>query len=360
MPEPSGNALRAFGSGLARPSPTALWVAGLTVLVWLALAVVLGSPEQLLGAGPPGLWAEGPTDDDAFVAARALEVAAAPRRNRVVLLGTSADLFAIASPTELASRLAEIRDRRTDVRSLGGRGRVLFEQRALLEIAGPGLGDVLILGFGPLVLTPTPDDLRERIRDPRLPFEPEPARAELRLLGLEPGQRTGVGFVDHHRFFVLRLPALARNLVFGIPEQDRGDIARGRPPTFWQTVAEGQLRSMDAFGAHREAGLAATRRLLDRALELGVRRVVLLEMPASSRTRAELYGPAVRDTYLQAVSALSSEARVAHWDLADEAALTEDDFLDFVHLGTPEATARFTDALAARLAALLDDLENGS
>jgi hypothetical protein len=106
------------------------------------------------------------------------------------------------------------------------------------------------------------------------------------------------------------------------------------------------------YHEHSDDSLAAYADLVRDLLSRGNVRVVFLEAPAPRRTKDEVLGAELWESYRMRMYEFAAENGAEYWELAEEC-LVESDYFDYTHIYKYEARERFTDALAARIASRL-------
>jgi hypothetical protein len=191
---------------------------------------------------------------------------------------------------------------------------------------------------------------------PLLAIDSPHLREEIRIAGLQPPRQTGVFLLDQAKFFSARKGVLFR-LVGGPvePQMHFTHMLKPWSEEKWQLAEQRDLPQwVEAFDTEGPANRAILERLIQRVRAAG-NRIVLLETPLHPRARracGEKY-----NEYLQAMQEFADEQDVPFWCLDEEAQITEDDFVDFIHLCTHTSQLRYQTVLMNKIEPVLRDVK---
>lgn len=319
-----------------------------------AACVFLVTPPRLAQVDV-GYLLKDPRDDFAFISWRAFQIVeAGPQPAAVALLGASSMLHGITSDTDVADVVRERTGKRVPVYDLTAGGLSPWEAASLMDRIGEDFHGVIVIGIGAELLATPPSELDGLRQHPRLAFGTSAFDAELRHAGFEPGKRTGNYFIDNSQFFTARIGTVGRLVTGPIEHSRHTDWRKSLDAKSWRfQIDRVSAWIRDGYPAYARANLDVIGRLIAHARARGDVRVALLVTPINPRALSE-FDPGVDQRFMADARAFAAATGVELWRLDDEAALREDEFDDWCHLGDNDGRARYTRALANRIAALGD------
>jgi hypothetical protein len=263
-------------------------------------------------------------------------------------------LHGITSDTDVADVVRERSGKRVPVYDLTAGGLSPWEAASLMDRIGEDFNGVIVIGIGAELLATPPSELDGLRQHPRLAFGTPAFDAELRHAGFEPGQRTGNYFIDNSQFFTARIGAVGRLVTGPIEHSRHTDWRKSLDAKSWRfQIDRVSTWIRDGYPAYARANLDVIGRLIAHARAGGDVRVALLVTPINPRALAE-FDADVDQRFMADARAFAAATGVELWRLDDEAALRGDEFDDWCHLGDNDGRARYTRALANRIAALGD------
>jgi hypothetical protein len=353
-PAAAGNPARIFLKALVTPSWGSVFGTLLVAAALLAACVFLVTPQRLARVDV-GYLLEDARDDFAFISWRAFQIVeAGPQPAAVALLGASSMLHGITSDADVARVIAQRTDRRMPVYDLTAGGLSPWEAAALMDRIGADFNGVIVLGIGAELLATPPSELEGLRRHPRLAFRTSAFDEELKIAGMEPLPATGNYFIDNSQFFTARIGAIGRLVTGPIRHSRHTDWRKSLDARTWRFQVDRVSQWIrDGYPAHAQANLEVLGRLMARARARGNVRVALLVTPINPRALAE-FDPGVDARFMADARAFAAATGAELWRLDDEAALREEEFDDWCHLGNNDGRVRYTRALAHRIASLGD------
>lgn len=334
---------RDFWAGLTEPSgrvTLAALVLSFAVLYGLVAALDL-TAEHLRRS--PGDFALRTTDDYAFATARALDLAAA-RGPVVVVLGASGVRESLTSPEALSERVAA-RGVSAEVHVVGSADQTMAESAGLIGIAPPGPG-LVVLSVGSVRLAPLPQHAEIPLRNPRLGLDLPETRRMAEARGLRADWRSpGAWLGPWGTFAAPRAFEVLRSRVFG-PRPERLHYFDGMPGKADRAMYAAYESYLEVVPAEE---IARGYRDLLATIALAEGRgydVVTVKTP----TDPSFFGPTAAARMAEIDAALAADlARdgIEQWEPLQVPASA---LYDWVHPSDPEWRARWTDALAQKIA----------
>ncbi len=338
---------RELGLSFVTPSPPALGTAAVVLAAgWLLLAASI-TPE--LVAEKSEYFAADRMDYDAFVTGRVQGLARRPSPT-VVLLGASGMRLSVSRVEHIEEHLSRRLGGSHDVMSLVTDGQSWLETLALVEELPESFGGLIVVDVNPSRLHVLANLTESGRYEYRLGFRNrvfEDANAPAGIVS-----STSVYFWDNRLFFLPRMSHVVANLWSGPPEEfvraAYNAFERRDAPQLWDKERKRvQNRVLPGCEAHLRGFLET---LVQTAGE-HASRLVLLETPLSARGRRELYGADRYELFRSRSRSFAEEHAISYWDLAAEAELGDEDFIDWVHVGHGDARRRYTRVLSEALVA---------
>jgi hypothetical protein len=354
------NYWQAFLDGATQPSlPVLGGTLGVAVTIF-GLMLTLLTPDLLATKGY-GYFLTDPSDDYAYLTSETLRIRKeAPSRASVALIGDSFFQEAL-HPKYLERELQDQTHQPITVYKLAVGGLFLWEEICILDNIRHQFQGVIVLHVQPPLLSQGREHLKGGItRHSRLALYCSAFDAEMQLAGISPPKWTGNYFIDHYKFFVARLPALLKNLITGpVPWSDH-NAEQWRPPTKqqWDRAVNSLVRWQKDYRRNREANFGVYARLLQLLRSSGKIQVVLVETTINPRAYSLI--TAIPDTkrfyeeYQTDMNRFAQEQNVPYWDIGTVANLLHtEDFIDHIHIKSPQARKRYAAELARRLTEVL-------
>lgn len=344
----------AFRSGLTEPSPAAL-AATLLVAAALAAAALLGIDAGFVAGRGAHYLARDPGDQDVLLASRALALSRRRSAEPLVLVTGSSATHESVLADALAEALAA-EGRAGEVWKLTSLGQTLVPTVGIADLVPEGARGVAVIGVGPARFGHSRAQLARMARGRDSGFRSPLLDETLRDLGVDPGPRTGIYLVDHHRFVLPRIRHLAWRLLLLEPVHFRRTWFRDRPadqewPELMRRTA---LPMIDRYPYNARPNLELLRTAVERLQRHEGLRVVLLEHPADPEVRAGRVR-AQYERHRRNLLELEARTGAAYVDLQETLELPSEVFYDWCHLRSDEAARRFTVELARRLAPWLPE-----
>lgn len=349
-----GRSRRAFLAGLTTPSPLAVVVMVMTMVLLLGACCVIMTPTAIAG----GMWrllSTSAYETPRFEAtARWLDLRRRPPRSPAVLVVGSSAIQEAFLPNLFERELGERLGRPLDIRPLLMPGITAWEMVALVDLLPPATHGVLALGFGFHALA------RRRGQRPGglLPVGAY-ERALRQRLGARLREPTGIYFLDRFRALAPRVPHMLRQLVLPSPVPPRRVFSRRElsPNAATAAILAAHWMSAAELEDELERTEAVLEEVIGRLTASGRLRVVLMEPPYNREAASRWLQPEVPAAYRRTFDAIMAATGVAEIPVSREAGLTAADFLDVSHLDPAGSGAeRFTTALARDLAGVLQAL----
>ena len=347
-----------FREGLSRPSGPALALALAVPLAGFLACALAITPEAFVRLHP--FFAAEPKDSDVFLSARALGLASESVSDQpsIVILGGSS-LMSVVDPDRLEGAVEAATDAPARAVSLMNLGQSMLDTICLTDVVPAQLSGVIVVGTSLVEISrglgaPGPDDPP---LGSRFAFDSPTRDEHARSLGLEEPLRTGNFFWDHRSFFLPRLGALARNLLWRGPVEQKPrpwQELEGQQPLAERQVMGERLRRLAELGypARSEESLRLLGERLDRLRARGLR-ILLLEAPLAPLIVEEFLGRGFLEEHRRRMRSFAAERGFEYLDLAPDAGLTDADFFDHTHVFRAAAQQRFTDCLAGVVATRL-------
>jgi hypothetical protein len=310
----------------------------------------------------PGRFAATDEDEFAFVKARAMRIAHDPRaadQYRVVLIGDSAISQALTSPRDLQRRIERRVGHKVTLTPLLAGGLNQLEAVDLCAMMRDHLRGQVILEISPynMALAPSRDLYNKSLRS--IGIETSDMADEFSRAQQPRPTLYQNFFMRNHAFMLTRISAFMRllqptrepNLHPRVKNLERSQqrlekVAR---------IAYFQTRGMRTKCVPNQA---LYQRIIEPLTARGLS-VALLESPMNPRLLRTKDGQmgvglAEQRAYRRADHELAAQTGAAIWDLSRKIHFSRDDFIDYAHIRKPETRVRFTEALAARIAACIN------
>lgn len=346
--------LEAFVRGATRPSGGAL-VGTIGVAATMMAACALFVTPAFLGRIDIGYLMNNRYDSYAHLTGEVfrLELEGVPD-DAVLLFGTSAANHGVEVP-DLERDLTEATGREATVLPLYADALGLWEMLNAIDEIGESYDGVVVIAASAMAFCQNADNLQAQIDDPRLPFRSEAYAAEARRLGVDLPGETGNYFFDYSNFFTARLRAVG-NIFTGPKGYGRLYDERGAlpDPGRWDRLMVALTERMDQYDACSDVLFEGLERIVETARSKGDVRVVVVEPPTNPRAVAQLNEGGVFDRHRARMEAFAAEHGIEYWPM-DGVELAESDFIDWTHLLESPSRTRYTEALASRLAALMNE-----
>lgn len=347
--------------GLIKPSAASVCGIGIVLAASLSICLIGITPRVLAKLNTRYLITLDPVDHYAevsFLAMRLHEESDPPFA--IMLTGDSAMRAAVTDVELLEPAAAEAIGEPAAGHNLTAMGMKLVEMAGVIDYAAANMDEgILLLQLGQFQLSTTPEQYRDLVVNPRLGVAGEAYDEELRFNAGAIPRRTGIYFVDHYRFYSLRLnQGLTRKLLCGPREQFARHTGTGEPLADWQwrSRTEKLREHLAHYHDRRDANMAIVRRMIDRLRKGGRFEIVLLEPPINPRFEHIQDADVVTD-HQRYMREQAAALGVRYWNLTREAALREEDFQDFSHLADNAAQGRYTAVLADRVAQLAAEMK---
>ena len=344
---------RDFWNGVTQPSGLRCAVTfAIPLAVFVGLTIVI-SPALIRSGGDKYLAKNG-RDLDMFATSKALTMAVRENNSPiVVVLGASAIHNSLIEE-QLVKVLDENLEFPIDVYDLSTSRQSFWQATALVDMIPARSRGVVVLSVGCVKLTFGSDILAGLIQNPRLGFRSKAYDAEILLASMTPPRRVGIYLWDNMRFFLPRLRAASSNLANGPIDSIYYYLGREqKDDEEWRSHSEQVAERLDFYYENVEGNLDILSRIINRIREKTDMTVVLVEHPVSDRFVREFVDPALIRQYEDRLRQFTKEHNVEYWDLIEAAAFSDDDYYDWCHLRSKEATSRFTAIIGRRLAELL-------
>jgi len=353
-PTQAGNPVRIFLKALVTPSWGSVLGTLLVAAALLAACVLLVTPQRLARVDV-GYLLQDARDDFAYISWRAFRIVeAGPQPAAVALLGASSMLHGITSDADVAGVIRERTGKRVAIHDLTAGGLSPWEGASLMDRIGADFDGVIVLGIGAELLATPPSELEGLRRHPRLAFRSSVFDEELRIAGMEPIPATGNYFIDNSQFFTARIGTIGRLVTGPIEHSRHTDWRKSLDAKTWRFQVDRVSEWIRVgYPANAQANFDVLGRLIARARARGEVRVALLVTPINPRALAE-FDPGVDERFMADARAFAAASGVELWRLDEEAALRENEFDDWCHLGNNDGRVRYTRALANRVARLGD------
>jgi hypothetical protein len=347
--------LAALIDGMRRPSVVGTIGALVVVLIQLVVCCVVITPRTLARI-PAGYMVDNQYDVFTHATFLTHQMHYSPAKELgVLLVGSSTLREAIVDDESMAQALTESMGVPVDFFRVPSGWQSLWETVAVVDHLPAGFRGVIVVGIDPGRMGRPRELLQWWLETPLLAIDSPHFREEIRLAGLEPPRRTGIFLLDHARFFSARKNIPLR--LVGGPIEPVTHFTHLLDPWSeerWQQVEAGELDEwMAGFTSNGQANMAIVQRLIEREHRRG-NQVVLLETPLHPRARRAC-GQAY-DDYLLEMQQFAQQQAVPFWRLDDEAQITEEDFMDFVHLSTHTSQLRFQTVLMNKLEPVLREI----
>ena len=350
----------ALREGLFAASPGASLLMLVTAALSWAALFAFATPARISRVS--AYFAERNKDTYAFGTGRALALSRVVPDDRplVLLTGASGVRYAMTRFSRVQADLAERLTVAPSLWNLCTDDQSVLETLAMLEQIPDNCDAILIVGVTPYRFSrglAWPDHDTERPYAYRLGFRSPIVEYEFASAGhpLDPS----IHYLwDNREYYLPRVKLLVGNL-WGTPPPEffpRDNEAGGRhagPARIAAYKSELQASVLSNYPKRSPVAFEALRRVASELAQRANVTLVLLESPVSPSARANIWGEAFYSSYLSGVADFAAQHDYRHWDLTQDAGLTDDDFYDWTHLNRSEARGRFMTALADRLAALL-------
>jgi len=313
---------------------------------------------------------ENSEDDYAYLTTKVLQIkSSAPDVLNVVLMGAS-DFKEALDKKYLQQVLLEETGYPVVVHKLTVVGLNFWEEICILDNIHEKLRGVIVLPISASYLALgreyIQDDITKHLRTAL--YCPTFTKEMVRI-GKKSPQWKGNYFLDHKRFFVVRLPFFLLNMVANSPKQwkEYGTWSEGgrwrRPtPDQWKGFVKRRITQLEHYNNRHEENFQLYERLVNRFQRNNQAQIVFLETVKNPTVESSiLSNPEVKgahEQYLGDIKEFSKKANIPYWDL--EVGLEPDDFIDHVHIKEPIARKRYTRALAVKLIDILLKLNSGT
>ncbi len=347
-----------FREGLLRPSRASLAGILIVAVAWFVVAAAAVTPEFVAVRGAPVLER---LRDGGRITCSALRLRSSKERPpTVILIGASGFRRALTRPEDVAARLSARVGRQIEVVDLTVGGMTVWEAASLMDCVPSGFHGVVVISFGPTMLSYSPEDLAKRAGKIRFGLDTEAHDEELRRAGFEPPRRTGIYFIDHLDFLLAHRatwPHLLRK-----PSTRLGRINPWRPVRHGARSDRHRARiraRLDDYEVTREPCLATLGRAFDRLRERGVEEIVYVTPPRNPAHEGTTYPIHILEDLVPRVRGFGEEHDLTLLVPGPETTLRAEDFFDECHLQDLEAVKRYTSLFVERLAPSIHRVLNG-
>lgn len=347
-----------FWNGLTTPSLLSLVITFLVSIVTFSSVCIFVTPDLLAGPGHRYLMRDS-FDSIVPKTAKILSFRHSESPD-VVIMGDSLTVRCLSNEERLAGIIAE---------RLGGVKPVVFDLSfdgmnvwQMLEFANllpPEFDGVVIFGVGPGLLGVSPSDVAEELKNPQIGFLSKVVDHEAQSAGLTVPYRTGIHFIDNWRYFLARRHYILRNLFF-TGEQPIGDplnvpwMQEVNQPEYWEKEIREFSRNTQQYESNKQFNLALIARIMTMLKTHGNPSFVLLQAPFNPRWWDVPKGKEFFERYTNDLHQFAFQQGMSFFSATSEVALAPNDFVDYEgHIGTPEARARCTKAVASHTAHIL-------
>jgi len=352
---------RAFLDGATKPSlPALLGTLGVAISIFL-LFVTLLTPDFLATKGY-GYFFDGPTDNYAYLTSETLRIsktAKSPQKN-IVLMGAS-NIKEAVHAKHLEQLLQDKTKQPIKVYNLTAGGLFLWEEICLLDKIRNRFRGIVVLQITPTRRLALDRDHLSKggiTRHSRLAMYCPKFDEEMHIAGVSKPQWIGNYFLDFYKFFVVRLPALLKNVVTGPVQWSPQQAHKWRPPTQkqWERSVNHLVKWQKTYHENRDTNFEVYRRLIRYLREDGIETAFLeaIRNPAAEDlifAKPEVVK--IYQEYKSDVIKFAQEMQIPYWDLAKFANFKSEDFIDTVHLKKDKARHRYTAVLATRITDML-------
>lgn len=350
----SGRGWENFRRGLVEPSAVALVVAILTSISLFGTLVMTVDAELVANSTP--YLAYGPHDDGLEATAQAIELRSIPAdRPLLAFVGASSTRESLIPAEDLARELRARTGHDVHVLDMTMGGETGWEMVTLAEGMAQRDGGVVVMGVNPFLFLYGRDDLADLMTNPRIGVTSSTIDAEARRLGIDVPTRTGVYALDNRRFLLSRFPFLRQNLFDGPVDHERYrfDFDEPADEEEWTVIASGIDERMQTVRTRRDSHLGVLGPFIERVREAGSQ-VIILEPPINPRLVA-LMGQGYEE-HQTAIAGFARSVGARYWRLNEAVGLTEEDYVDYGHLGNAAARERYSAELLSRLIPLIEAL----
>ena len=330
-----------------------------TVLALLALWAM--ATQYAVQAGREDLFADGPTDHNAFISAKITRMRDDPSDVPLVaIIGESVTLSSFGTERAVAEAFRARTGQEVEVINLAsGRQPILFSLM-LIDRLPRNRPVHVVLGSGPSRFTMESDEVGALYGGGYFSVGSALEQRLARENGLTTPftKGTGIAMIDHRVFFNSRAEAFARNLMklalTGEAPRQNLDLYQGEttsPQAFRRRAIEVATRFMDAdlnksmiFNKDmfaRSAALVESRNYMTLAI---------VEHPIHPRFVTEYLGPDLYRRHIADMRRFAAAEGVPYWTIGADLELGEADFVDWAHVSSASAQRDLRNALVDRMA----------
>lgn len=353
-----GAILAELVAGATKPSASAL-AGTLGVAIGLLLLCVLCITPELLANAGNGYFTRNADDEWGRLTSHVLHTGLSPSPPYGVLVVAASTIQeAISSGPHLEELIHEMTGKKVAVNLTTAGDLTHWDAVTVLDHVPEGFRGIIVLQVSGELLSLTPERFARFATSSRFAVYSPSADEMVREAGLETPRKGDNYFLDFYKFFLAR-PSAAINLVRGPLHPDLHRAENWRivsQAEFENTALKGKKR-WDGYVEHHEENLRVFERLIEMARKRPDVRIALLNNIRNPKAVPLIFDTpemlALRGQYTADITKFCLENDVPYWNLGEASHLEADDFVDTSHMHDKEGRARFSRALAEKLAALV-------